>query len=284
MSKSVLHTIHASTYEILNSDLLKSEVFDFCKNVDVVETTGSTNDDLKIKARQSAFQAPVFLSAKHQTHGRGTQGKVWNTVDKSLMFSMGFSTNQPLTGVIPILVGQVIAKACWQYQIPLKLKWPNDLWLAGGKVGGILCELVKDSFSKQSLIIGVGINLKGHPSTLTSNGWPTRDFYQYGAAEFVDSVTQTTLLVSQIFKNLHQYFTSYDLQQLTTIVCQNWPLYDVFFNSPVYWVDNQTGEFQSAQSYGLDEQGRLIVKHQDQLKVLLGELCAPTYLDASFAP
>lgn len=39
-----------------------------------------------------------------------------------------------------------------------RIKWPNDLYLEGKKIAGILCEGIAEG-EKQSAIVGIGINL-----------------------------------------------------------------------------------------------------------------------------
>ena len=41
----------------------------------------------------------------------------------------------------------------------LTLKWPNDLFCCGAKLGGILCELVRVDQDWSALAVGIGINL-----------------------------------------------------------------------------------------------------------------------------
>ena len=42
---------------------------------------------------------------------------------------------------------------------PVKIKWPNDLVYQGKKLGGILIELMAESFTKVDAIIGFGLNI-----------------------------------------------------------------------------------------------------------------------------
>jgi BirA family biotin operon repressor/biotin-[acetyl-CoA-carboxylase] ligase len=44
-----------------------------------------------------------------------------------------------------------------------KIKWPNDLFLQGEKVGGVLLETVNLPGNDVAVVIGVGLNVASHP-------------------------------------------------------------------------------------------------------------------------
>ena len=44
-------------------------------------------------------------------------------------------------------------------ELNIGLKWPNDLWLNGQKLSGILCECPPQSGGKCAIIIGIGLNI-----------------------------------------------------------------------------------------------------------------------------
>ena len=45
----------------------------------------------------------------------------------------------------------------------VQLKWPNDIYVTGKKLGGILLEMVGDPAGACSVIVGVGVNVKMPP-------------------------------------------------------------------------------------------------------------------------
>lgn len=50
--------------------------------------------------------------------------------------------------------------------LPLTLKWPNDLWLGGRKLGGLLCESVSGAGQDTYLVLGLGLNVAHAPGGL----------------------------------------------------------------------------------------------------------------------
>ncbi|HNH24997.1 MAG TPA: biotin--[acetyl-CoA-carboxylase] ligase, partial [Accumulibacter sp.] len=123
----------------------------------------STNSLLLERALRSAVPENTLLVADRQTAGRGRMGRHWSSsAEGSLTFSLSWRFTGPpakLSG-LSLAVGLAVARgldACGASRITLK--WPNDIVLDGGKVGGILIELeaVADGMLA---VIGIGLNLQ----------------------------------------------------------------------------------------------------------------------------
>ena len=88
-----------------------------------------------------------------QTNGRGRIGRIWEAPIGGLWFSFDsdfLETNGLFTITVGVATKEVLEKV---YGLTVKLKWPNDLILDNKKVGGIICEKIKDR-----VIVGIGIN------------------------------------------------------------------------------------------------------------------------------
>lgn len=144
-------------------------------DLDFVEITGSTNDDLKKRLRIQKITCPIGRVAVTQSAGRGTRGRVWKSSQGGFYFSLALLQKniRPSLTLIPLAVGWGVSNVLRQYGIDAYMKWPNDIWINGGKAGGILCELVKDPEGRSNIVIGVGINYYDIPEK-TTNGWPIR--------------------------------------------------------------------------------------------------------------
>ena len=133
------------------------------------ESVNSTND----KAKQLCQHNPKLLesgcvvTADHQENGRGTKGRVWESSSKGgLYYSIAFKpTTFDFKSVeryhldVAAAIQRIVAK---QTMIQLNIKAPNDLYLNGKKVGGILMESVTTAGTNhelQYLIIGIGLNI-----------------------------------------------------------------------------------------------------------------------------
>src|SRR3954471_1030166 len=109
--------------------------------IEVVAETGSTNADLL--ARIDGLVTPVLLVAEWQTAGRGRAGRNWQSeAGTGLTFSLAWKFQRPLAELtgLPLAVGVALAEVLALFQVPVQLKWPNDVLKDGGKLAGVLIE------------------------------------------------------------------------------------------------------------------------------------------------
>lgn len=125
-----------------------------------LSTTESTNNELKKMIYKS--EAPLFssVSAETQLCGRGRLGRSFFSPSGGLYFSFSL----PLRGdeknipFITLLAGLSVMEAVRELTgTDILIKWPNDIYYEGRKLGGILCELV--SGRCLTAVVGTGLNL-----------------------------------------------------------------------------------------------------------------------------
>ena len=145
--------------------------------VEVLPQIDSTNTELMRRARAGRLE-PVLLVAQQQTAGRGRLGRDWHSeLGDSLTFSLGLPLAPQGWSGLSLAVGVSVAESLDPgRRLGIRLKWPNDLWLADGpqdrKLAGILIETA--SFGEQRYtVIGVGINIapRGDAGLSTPPGW-----------------------------------------------------------------------------------------------------------------
>jgi BirA family biotin operon repressor/biotin-[acetyl-CoA-carboxylase] ligase len=117
---------------------------------------GSTNTELMQRARAGQTE-PILLVAETQTAGRGRQGRDWvSQRGDSLTFSVGLPLAPRDWSGLSLAVGLSLAESLHPH---IGLKWPNDLWVQGRKLGGILIE-ASSIGGVSYLVIGVGLNIQ----------------------------------------------------------------------------------------------------------------------------
>ena len=127
--------------------------------VEVLPSIDSTNSELMRRARAGQTD-PCLLMAHEQTAGRGRMGKTWvGQRGDALTFSIGLPLAPADWSGLSLAVGLALAKALHP---SVRLKWPNDLWLAERKLGGILVETcaLEGAGPQRWVVIGAGINLR----------------------------------------------------------------------------------------------------------------------------
>lgn len=121
----------------------------------------STLDVVHEYAAQGAPHGTVVV-ADEQLEGRGTRGRPWHSPPGGLWYSILYRDVKSSTiEFLSLRIGLVIAAAL-ESEIPglrLGLKWPNDLMLGTGKVGGVLCEARWQGSVLSWVAVGLGINV-----------------------------------------------------------------------------------------------------------------------------
>ena len=118
-----------------------------------LEETPSTNTHLQsIANNEDSFEGLVVIT-KSQTQGKGQRGNVWQTEQgKNLTFDEQFLLSQLVAlGVSDFLKTLTSLK--------VQVKWPNDIFLNGKKVAGILIENTLTSQLIRNSIVGIGLNV-----------------------------------------------------------------------------------------------------------------------------
>lgn len=141
------------------------------RRVEYFLKTGSTNDEARRLAAEGAPDGTVVL-AEEQTAGRGRRGARWvSPPARNLMVSV---LRRPAPALPPerwsrltlaaALAGCDALDGSPGLSARAEVKWPNDLYLSGRKVAGILVESAMDGGGSGYVVIGTGVNLNLQPA------------------------------------------------------------------------------------------------------------------------
>lgn len=132
----------------------------------IFETLDSTNEEARRRAAKGEV-SPVYLMARTQTAGRGRRGRNWATREGNLFLTyLGVTKAKPQKiALLGFAAGLALAEFCDALIGPGKarLKWPNDLMLAGKKAAGLLLESGALPDGRNWFAIGIGFNLAAAP-------------------------------------------------------------------------------------------------------------------------
>ena len=124
--------------------------------VEVLPEVDSTSSELMRRLRAGQPE-PTLLVAERQTAGRGRLGRGWvSRPGDSLTFSLSLPLAPADWSGLSLAVGVSVADSLHP---ELQLKWPNDIWLQGRKLGGILIETAGSGAAQRQVVIGVGLNI-----------------------------------------------------------------------------------------------------------------------------
>ena len=161
-----------SVMEIIAADLaedVRARV-PFSPSVRVVDQTGSTNADLMADVKGCHQQV---LIAMHQHSGVGRRGTQWaSPAGGNLYLSAGwhFAVSLQRVAMLPLIVAARIADEI-ESLLPsaIQMKWPNDLFYDGKKLGGILVESQTAPDGVVAAVVGVGINVNTTPEEVRAS-------------------------------------------------------------------------------------------------------------------
>jgi len=124
--------------------------------------TDSTNSRARELAEGGAPGGTV-VTAREQTAGRGRVGRVWTAPEgKALLYSAILRPLDERHLLLPLSVPLAVCAAAEALRpgVECQVKWPNDVWLEGRKLAGILIEAKpQDGWA----VIGIGLNLSIAP-------------------------------------------------------------------------------------------------------------------------
>jgi BirA family biotin operon repressor/biotin-[acetyl-CoA-carboxylase] ligase len=127
----------------------------------VYRTIGSTMDAAHTLGAAGAPAGTIVL-ADEQTAGRGRQGRSWRSAPaRGIWLTVLERRSDPAAlEVLSLRVGLAAARALDPYaSAPVSLKWPNDLFVDGGKLAGVLVEARWRGERPDWIAIGVGVNV-----------------------------------------------------------------------------------------------------------------------------
>jgi len=106
--------------------------------------------------------AGTLVIADEQTAGRGRGGKSWQSAPGAGLWMTLIERPSDASGigVLSLRVGLAAAGALDRFAAePIRVKWPNDLYIDRGKLAGILVEARWREQSVEWVAIGLGVNV-----------------------------------------------------------------------------------------------------------------------------
>lgn len=235
-----------------------------CGDVKIFEQLDSTNEYLLTHYRELANG--TLCLAESQTAGRGRRGRQWYSPEsENLYFSMLWHYDLAQLSQISslsLVVALTIAEAFEELDVDdIQIKWPNDIYYQGKKMGGILIESRMDN-SHLYLVIGIGLNLgmsKIDDNVVTQ---PWADLADYQFDRNLIAAKLAHLLQNMLVAFPHTEFDEY---------LPRWQKFDLYYKKPVKLLTEQ-GDIRGI-SLGINEQGELLLQQENGVQAFaIGEI------------
>ncbi len=177
------------------------------------KTIASTNDRAQALAEEGAAHGTLVV-ADEQTAGRGRFQRSWSTPPRSAVALSLILRPEDITPValarLNMLGALAVVESLATLGLEARIKWPNDVITAGGKVAGVLTEGSWIGGDLEYSVLGIGVNVS--PKSV-----PDRSEVDYPAAcveEGVEGKVSRIGLLVDIVGRIGSWLSLLDSEQL----------------------------------------------------------------------
>jgi BirA family biotin operon repressor/biotin-[acetyl-CoA-carboxylase] ligase len=220
----------------------------------------STNDEA---ARQLAGgrATPFVVLARRQTLGRGRFGRIWHSEDggnvyASFVFRPQLEPGRMTTFTLWLGANlcDLVANFC---RIQPGIKWPNDLYFDGRKLGGMLTEARIDSDQIRDLVFGLGLNVNGPLDSLPREFAGRATTLAACTGRPVDLNRLTAAIIGRVLSAYDQFIEGSYRDTFADL----WNRYDILRGKPVALV--QGSRRIAGIAGGIDDEGSLLIRGEN---------------------
>ena len=229
----------------------------------------STNTFLRAYSGRNAGEGHLtVVTAEHQLKGRGQAGNTWESEDgRNLRCSFLFTPPESVSPSESFIINQAVAlaarDACQEFLgdtgedegRKVEVKWPNDIYVNGRKIGGILIETEMTGTRVKRVIAGIGINVNQTEWQFASeplpHPTPTSLSLLAGGETLVRNVLEQ--LVGHLQRRLAQ-LARVEYERIREDYISH-----LYRREGVHRYKDENGEFE-ARIAGIEETGHLVLK------------------------
>lgn len=235
-------------------------------NIKTYPSLHSTNTTLA--AMGASATHGTVVRAVEQTAGRGQRGNTWesapgaNATFSIVLYPAGWpaSGQFELSMIISLAIVRVLRSILGKdFPQPVKVKWPNDIYVADRKICGILIENTLSGNRIERMIAGIGINI--NQKEFVSNAPNPVSLWQLTGTELdVEAIVRD--VARAILDDTEQYIAAPDLRRLTVSYFSSLWRGD---GHEYEWVDTATGKRFRAAITEVAPSGLITLRHADGL-------------------
>jgi len=199
--------------------------------------------------------------AEHQTEGRGRRGRRWlSPFGGGLCLSLNrrLDTVPAALSALSLAAGVAVCRALQDAGgAGAGLKWPNDIVVGDGKLGGLLVDVAGEADGPISIVIGIGLNLSVPPAmaarVVADGGLRPTGLRELSAGAH----GSRNRLAARLISAMHAALSEFEQRGFAGFV-DDWRRYDVLADRPV--VVHVGSRTLSGTARGIDADGRLVLE------------------------
>lgn len=222
----------------------------------------------RARALARAGAGPALVVAEAQDAGQGQRGRRWcSPLGANLYLSLCWPSRRRLEQLsgLSLAVGLSLRRGLASFGLDLRLKWPNDLWIDGRKLGGVLVEVLGEGQQGSLCVIGIGINHRMEQTLARDIGQAWTDLTQ-----LLDPLPDRNLLLIRLLPVLLADLERFDASGFAAFHPE-WVQADGLAAAQVTL--RAGSELVRGQVLGVDEAGRLLLKTKGRVRAFAsGEL------------
>ncbi|MCK8517616.1 biotin--[acetyl-CoA-carboxylase] ligase [Methanoculleus sp. 7T] len=201
----------------------------------------------------------MVIIAEEQTGGVGRLGRAWVSPAGGIWITTILKPKIPIDHLFMItMAGSIaIARAIRkEYGISALIKWPNDIFVGGKKVAGLLLELAAEADTVHYVLLGIGIDANISLADLTPNLKDTVTSLEAEVGHEVDRVA----LLARVLREFELRYQQLEDEEYDSII-REWKSLSLTLDQRVaIRTINKTFE---GEAIDIDNYGALIIRRDD---------------------
>jgi len=231
------------------------------QRIAVKPVVGSTNDEIKNDLLSVTLNPGYGLFSEAQTAGRGRRGKSWHSpFGSNLYISIYWPLNEGINRAMGLSLAVGIAVAEGLIELGMEdvgLKWPNDVYVAGHKIAGILVDIESCYDGSASCVIGIGVNVNMPDSV----GQKIDQLWTDVAKQLTGQWSRNEI-AGVIYRHVIEQLTLFSAEGLETLR-KRWAELDVFINRSVKLLMGE--RIVQGICRGIDENGAILIESDNNI-------------------
>ncbi len=210
--------------------------------IEIFDSAFSSNTLLLQRAKPDVANGGApggsVLAVEWQSGGRGRMGRAWHAgLGNALTFSLLWRFDCGLSALsgLSLATGVALMRALRELGVEgARLKWPNDVLGAHGKLAGILIEVQGDMLGPSAVVIGIGLNLYLPHTVLRQIGQPVTSLADMAAkGTGVQGVPERNRLLAVLLCKLHDVLDEFAKHGFAALRLE-WESHHALQNRPVH--------------------------------------------------